>query len=173
MAILKVYKYPHPVLRTVCTPVEAVTPDIQQLIEDMVETLYTMGGAIGLAANQVGNTHRIFVMDMTANTTKDQLQVFVNPVIVQSSRNKTMREGCLSFPEYLANVKRAQRLTVEALNAQGILFQHEAKHLEAVCVQHEIDHLDGVLMIDRIESLKTDWVRRQPASCQVGIFEPH
>jgi len=88
--------------------------------------------------------------------------VYVNPQIVQASRNKTMREGCLSFPEYLANVKRPQKITVKAQNHFGDWFEHEATQLEAVCIQHEMDHLNGVLMIDRIESLKTDWIARQP-----------
>ena len=99
-------------------------------------------------------------MDVSAATTKTDLKVMINPVIVQQSRNKVVREGCLSFPDYLANVKRATKLTVEAYDPYGELQTYEVKHLEAVCVQHELDHLDGVLMIDRINSLKTDLIRR-------------
>jgi peptide deformylase len=121
----------------------------------------TGAGAVGLAAPQVGQSVRVFVMDTNAFTTRDNLKVMVNPKIITASRNKTMREGCLSFPDYLANVKRSQRITVEAFDAYGVLQTYELKHLEAVCVQHEIDHLDGILMMDRIESLKTDWLRRQ------------
>jgi len=162
MAILKIYKYPHPVLREVGERVTVFDEPLQTLVVDMVETLYACTGAIGLAAQQVGKPLQVFVMDMAAATTKDQLRVYVNPEIIASSRNKTMREGCLSFPEYLANVKRPQKITVKAQDQWGQWFEHEATLLEAVCIQHEMDHLNGVLMIDRIESLKTDWITRQP-----------
>ncbi|MCX5920263.1 MAG: peptide deformylase [Candidatus Melainabacteria bacterium] len=162
MAILKIYKYPHPVLRAVGERVTAFDETLQTLVADMIETLYACTGAIGLAAQQVGQPLQVFVMDMAAASTKDQLRVYINPEIVQASRNKTMREGCLSFPEYLANVKRPQKITVKAQDQWGQWFEQEATMLEAVCIQHEMDHLNGVLMIDRIESLKTDWITRQP-----------
>lgn len=162
MAILKIYKYPHPVLRAVGERVTAFDETLKTLVADMIETLYACTGAIGLAAQQVGQPLQVFVMDMAAASTKDQLRVYINPEIVQASRNKTMREGCLSFPEYLANVKRPQKITVKAQDQWGQWFEQEATMLEAVCIQHEMDHLNGVLMIDRIESLKTDWITRQP-----------
>lgn len=162
MAILKIYKYPHPVLRAVGERVTAFDETLQTLVADMIETLYACTGAIGLAAQQVGQPLQVFVMDMAAASTKDQFRVYINPEIVQASRNKTMREGCLSFPEYLANVKRPQKITVKAQDQWGQWFEQEATMLEAVCIQHEMDHLNGVLMIDRIESLKTDWITRQP-----------
>jgi peptide deformylase len=161
MSVLPILKYPHPVLRQCCTPVVAFDEALQALVANMVETLYACEGAIGLAAPQVGHPVRVVVIDMQAKTTKDALRVLVNPVVLSASRNKTMREGCLSFPEYLANVKRAQRVVVEAYTATGERQEWEASHLEAVCIQHEIDHLDGVLMIDRIESLKDDWITRR------------
>jgi peptide deformylase len=160
MTVLNVLKYPHPILRVPCPEVTLFDDVLVQLVKDMTETMYDGAGAVGLAAPQVGQSIRLFVMDTTAFTTRDRLNVFINPVIISSSRNKTMREGCLSFPDYLANVKRAQRLTVRAQDVTGTIFEREVKHLEAVCIQHEIDHLDGVLMMDRIESLKTDWLRR-------------
>ncbi|MFN7310839.1 MAG: peptide deformylase [Vampirovibrionales bacterium] len=161
MTVLKILKYPHPILRIPCPDVIDFDQALQDLVADMVETMYHGTGAVGLAAPQVGQSVRVFVMDTNAFTTRDNLKVMVNPKIITASRNKTMREGCLSFPEYLANVKRSQRITVEAFDAFGVLQTFELKHLEAVCVQHEIDHLDGILMMDRIESLKTDWLRRQ------------
>jgi peptide deformylase len=160
MAVLKIYKYPHPILRIPCPNVTVFDDALKRLAGDMVETMYHGVGAVGLAAPQVGHSVRLFVMDTNAFTTRDNLKIMVNPRIVSASRNKTMREGCLSLPEYLANVKRAQRVTVEAEDVYGHLQVFEVKHLEAVCVQHEIDHLDGILMMDRIESLKTDWLRR-------------
>jgi peptide deformylase len=161
MSVLKILKYPHPILRIPCPALTVFDQTLQDLVADMVETMYHGTGAVGLAAPQVGQSVRVFVMDTNAFTTRDNLKVMVNPKIITASRNKTMREGCLSFPDYLANVKRSQRITVEAFDAYGVLHTYELKHLEAVCVQHEIDHLDGILMMDRIESLKTDWLRRQ------------
>ncbi|MEB3245675.1 MAG: peptide deformylase [Vampirovibrionales bacterium] len=160
MAILKVYKYPHAVLRQPCLPVEAFDETLKQIVADMTETMYSFGGAVGLAAPQVGVTQRIIVIDTAAKTTRDRQMILINPVIIKSSRNKQVREGCLSFPEYLANVKRATKLTVQAYDASGTPQTFDVEGLEAVAVQHEIDHLDGVLMIDRINSLKTDWIRR-------------
>ena len=161
MSVLKILKYPHPILRIPCPELTVFDQTLQDLVADMVETMYHGTGAVGLAAPQVGQSVRVFVMDTTAHTTRNNLKVMVNPTILSASRNKTMREGCLSFPEYLANIKRSQRISVQAFDAQGLLHTYELKHLEAVCVQHEIDHLDGILMMDRIESLKTDWLRRQ------------
>jgi peptide deformylase len=161
MTVLNVLKYPHPILRVPCPEVTEFDDDLAKLADDMVDTMYHGVGAVGLAAPQVRRTVRMFVMDTNAFTTRDNLKVLVNPKIIVSSRNKTMREGCLSFPDYLANVKRAQRVTVQAQDVKGNIIEYEVKHLEAVCVQHEIDHLDGVLMMDRIDSLKTDWVRRR------------
>lgn len=161
MSVLKILKYPHPILRIPCPELTVFDQALEDLVADMVETMYHGPGAVGLAAPQIGQSVRVFVMDTTAHTTRNNLKVMVNPKIITASRNKTMREGCLSFPEYLANIKRSQRISVEAFDAKGVLQTYELKHLEAVCVQHEIDHLDGILMMDRIESLKTDWLRRQ------------
>jgi peptide deformylase len=160
MTVLTVLKYPHPSLRFVCPDVQVFDEGIIALVSDMIETMYSGLGAIGLAANQVGRTERIFVMDVNAFTTRDALKVLINPVIMASSRNKIMREGCLSFPEYLANIKRAQRVEMQAYDQYGTLHTYEFKHMEAICAQHELDHLNGVLMMDRIASLKTDWIRR-------------
>ncbi|MGE0199446.1 MAG: peptide deformylase [Candidatus Melainabacteria bacterium] len=164
MSILRIHKYPHPVLREPCLPVATQTEAVTRLISDMVETMYACPGAIGLAACQVGIGLRIFVMDMNAKTTRDDLKVLINPVILRQSRNRMVREGCLSFPEYLVNVKRAQRLTVQCLDEHFTPREYEVFNLEAVAVQHEIDHLDGILMIDRVRTLSTDLIRRQPAS---------
>lgn len=139
---------------------------VQGVIDDMIETMYDMPGAVGLAAIQIGEPVRIITLDMNArlraeDPSKGELKVIINPVITQQSRNKQVREGCLSFPDYLANTRRATKLTYEAYDRDGNLQQYEARDLEAIAIQHEIDHLDGILMIDRIASLKTDWIRRQ------------
>lgn len=167
MTVLRILKYPHPILRVPCQPVTLFDEALSQLVANMVETMYDGPGAVGLSAPQVGQSVRVFVMDVTAKTSRNELKIFINPEIVQASRNKVMREGCLSFPEYLANVKRATKLTVRAQDVTGQWQEWELYALEAVCVQHEIDHLDGVLMIDRINSLNTDWVRRQGPTTNV------
>jgi peptide deformylase len=128
----------------------------------MTETLYAAPGAVGLAASQIGETARVVILDVTSKTTREAYKVLINPIILEASRKKVMREGCLSFPEYLANIKRATKLTFTAFDRDGVLQTYTVYGLEAIAVQHEIDHLDGVLMIDRISSLKTDWIRRQP-----------
>lgn len=161
MSILKVLKYPHPILREVCEPVTTWDSGLQKLIDNMTETMYAAPGAVGLAANQIGETARLIILDVTSKTTREAYKVLINPTIVEASRNKTMREGCLSFPEYLANIKRATKVTFTAFDRDGQLQTYTVQGLEAIAIQHEIDHLDGVLMIDRINSLKTDWIRRQ------------
>ena len=168
MAIRPILKYPAPILQQKAEPVQRFEETFQAFVQDMIDTMYDCPGAIGMAAQQIGKAYRVFVIDMAAKTTKDQLLVFVNPVIVHQSRSKIVREGCLSFPEYLANVRRATKVKVKAYDQYGQKFEYEAKALEAVCIQHEIDHLDGVLMIDRIVSLSTDWIRRKPRSNETG-----
>lgn len=163
MAILKVLKYPHPVLREVCEPVTAWDSRLQKLVDDMTETMYDSHGAVGLAACQIGETARVIILDTTSKTTREAYKVLINPTVVESSRNKIMREGCLSFPEYLATIKRATKVTFTAFDRDESLQTYTVYGLEAIAIQHEIDHLNGVLMIDRINSLKTDWIRRQPS----------
>lgn len=170
MRVLKVLKYPHPILREKCEPVTTWDNHLQTLIDNMTATMYDAFGSVGLAASQVGETTRLIVLDTSSKTTRADYKVLINPTIVESSRNKTMREGCLSFPEYLANIKRATKLTFTAFDRNGELQTYTVQGLEAIAVQHEIDHLDGVLMIDRINSLKTDWIRRQPKGETAGAF---
>lgn len=162
MAVLKVYKYPHPVLREKCQPLTHWDDALKQLVKDMTETMYNCPGAVGLAAPQVGVPQRVIVIDVTAKTTRSELKVLVNPEIVQQSRNKLVREGCLSFPEYLANIKRAQRVLLKCFDEHQQEQTFQVDGFEAVAVQHEIDHLDGILLIDRVQSLKTDLIRRAP-----------
>ncbi len=164
MSILKIYKYPHPVLREACEPIMDWDTRLQKLVDDMIETMYHQSGAVGLAACQVGVPLQLVVLDISAKTTRDQLKILINPTVIQASRNKTSREGCLSFPEYLANIKRATRLTFEATDREQQRITYQVRDFEAVAVQHELDHLNGVLMIDRVTSLKTDWIRREGAS---------
>jgi len=161
MAIKKVLRAPHPILRELCEPVTHWDSSLYRLIDDMTDTLYDASGAVGLAACQIGETARVLVLDVSSKTTKEDYKVLINPVIIEASRKKTMREGCLSFPDYLASIKRATKVTFSAYDRDQQQQIYTVQGLEAICIQHEIDHLDGILMIDRINSLKTDWIRRQ------------
>lgn len=161
MAIKTIYKYPHINLRQQCIPVtDPLSDEIQTLITNLVDTMYNEPGAVGLSAPQIGSDKRVVVIDMAAKTTKDQLKVMINPEIVTVSRKKMVREGCLSFPEYLVNIKRGTKATVKYLDKKGQPQEISVRDLESVAVQHEIDHLDGILMIDQVHSLKTDIIRR-------------
>lgn len=160
MAVLRILKYPHPILRKQCEPVTSWDNALSKLIDDMTETLYASPGAVGLAACQIGEPVRLMILDVSSQEDRSEYKVLINPTIIEATRNKTMREGCLSFPDYLANVKRATRLTFNAYDRDRELRTYTVRGLEAIAVQHEIDHLEGILMIDRIHSLKTDWIRR-------------
>jgi peptide deformylase len=162
MTVRKVLKYPHPILRETCELITTWDSGLQLLVDDMIETMYDSPGAVGLAACQIGETARVIILDVTRKTTQEPCKVLINPTIVESSRKKLMREGCLSFPDYLANIKRATKVTFTAFDRDAVLQTYTVYGLEAIAIQHEIDHLDGILMIDRINSLKTDWIRRQP-----------
>lgn len=174
MAVVKIYKYPHIHLRTECQPVQAIDGEVLVVCENLVDTMYAQPGAVGLSAPQIGSNLRIVVVDVLAASTKDQLRVMINPEIKAQSRNKLVREGCLSFPDYLVNGKRATKVTVRYQTPTGAFEEIETTKLEAIAIQHEIDHLDGILMIDRVQSLKTDLIRRytqpfpSPASPQTA-----
>jgi peptide deformylase len=153
MAVREILLYPHPTLRQVAQPVEQVDDETRRLIEDMAETMYAAPG-VGLAANQVGVLKRVFVIDTAAEDEPSQLRAFVNPEIIEASGTQTWSEGCLSFPGASEDIKRAERVIVRALDADGKPFELEAQGLLAVAIQHENDHLNGVLMIDKLNALR-------------------
>lgn len=164
MAILHVLKYPHPVLRAKSESAGKVNQEIRQIIGDMVQTMYASPGCIGVAAPQVGYPLRIFVIDVSRKIGPKKnhgLLTFINPSIVYAEGEKITREGCLSIPDFLGNVKRARRTIVRGVNQEGEDVEILSQGLEAIAVQHEIDHLDGVLFIHRISSLGTDLFRRK------------
>jgi len=151
MAILKILHYPDKRLHTVAQPVSSVTPEIKKLVQDMAETMYAAPG-IGLAATQVDVHQQVIVLDLS--TTQDQLQVFINPKITASSGQSECEEGCLSVPGVYETVRRAERVTVQALNLAGEPFTLEAEGMLATCVQHEIDHLKGRVFVEYLSALK-------------------
>ena len=158
--IRTILHYPDPRLRQKGLPIERVTPELERLIDDMAETMYAAPG-VGLAATQIGEQHRLFLIDVAADDEPSNLMVFINPEITVKVGEQCGPEGCLSFPGVSEDVKRAAKVTVRALDRKGQVFEIEAEGLLAVAVQHENDHLDGVLMIDRMGLLKKRIVTRK------------
>ena len=167
MALLPILEFPDPRLRTVAKPVDParIDPAFQRLLDDMFETMYAAPG-IGLAASQVDVHQRFMVIDVSES--KNEPLVFLNPRIVAQDGVQTCQEGCLSVPGIYADVKRAERITVQALDRQGQPFEIQADGLLAVCIQHEMDHLDGKLFVDYLSPLKRDMVKRKLAKQRRG-----
>lgn len=151
MSVLQVLTFPDDRLRTKAKPVEAVTPEIQKFVDDMIETMYDEEG-IGLAATQVDFHQRIVVIDVSE--TRDQPIVLINPEIIEKRGEDGIEEGCLSVPGARALVSRAAEVSVKALNRDGEEYTFEADDLLAICVQHELDHLEGKLFVDYLSPLK-------------------
>ena len=161
MTIKPIVHLPDPVLRQKSADVERVDPDLDALVSDMLETMYDAPG-IGLAAIQLGIPRRLLVIDVSDKEEERRPQVFINPEIVASSDDRSAyEEGCLSIPDYYAEVERPARVTVKHLDREGKEAMTEAEGLLATCLQHEIDHLEGVLFIDHISKLKRDMVIRK------------
>ncbi len=158
MAQLDILKFPDKRLRTKAAPVKEVTDGIRTFIDDMFETMYAAPG-IGLAATQVNVHQQIVVIDISEE--KNQPYCFINPVITKSDGEEVCEEGCLSVPEYYAEVKRADTVTVKALDKEGKEFELEADGLLAVCIQHELDHLKGKLFVDYLSPLKQQRLRKK------------
>ncbi len=157
MALRPVLQFPDPRLRRVSKPIPTVTDEIRALAADMLEVMYDEPG-IGLAAPQVGEPVRLVVMDTdwTEEGAERSPIVLVNPEIVEREGSLIWLEGCLSVPDFQAEVERAARVRVRAFDLDGHETLHDAEELRAVCFQHEIDHLDGRLFIDRISRLKRE-----------------
>ncbi len=154
MALLEVRTYPDPVLKEVCRPVDEIDDRVRDLARNMIETMRAAPG-VGLAACQVGEPIRMITMDLSPRDPKpEHLIVLINPRVVQAEGEQNSTEGCLSLPEFQAEVKRANRVVVEGLDLQGEPVRFEHQGLLAVICQHELDHLDGTLLLDRISSLK-------------------
>ena len=161
MSIRPIILLPDPVLREVSKPVETVDDAVRKFAADMLETMYDAPG-IGLAAVQVGEPLRMLVADVSKDEDKRQPMVFINPKIVGSSDERSVyEEGCLSIPDYYADVERPAAITVDYVGLDGERHEMQADGLLATCLQHEIDHLDGVLFIDHISKLKREMVIRK------------
>jgi len=158
MTIKPLVLLPDPILRNKSEPLERVDEEVQLLADDMLETMYDAPG-IGLAAIQIGIPRRMLVIDCSKEDEDRAPMVFVNPQIVDSSDDRSAyEEGCLSIPDYYAEVERPAEVTVDYLDRDGKQQQIRVDGLLATCLQHEIDHLNGVLFIDHISKLKRDMV---------------
>lgn len=158
--ILKIYKFPEPVLREQAEPVENIDEEIQKLIDAMGETMYAAPG-IGLAANQVGEPIQLLVYDVGPKDKGRNLCVLINPEIVSAEGEIIHDEACLSVIDFSAEVKRHAMVKVRGFDRQGKPVDLEAEGLMAICLQHEIDHLNGKLFIDHISSLKRALYKRR------------
>ncbi len=168
MAVLEILKFPDPRLRKKCAPVKEITPELRELAQNMLETMYSFKG-IGLAAAQVDRQVRLLVMDtrprengrykieeMTElEQAVPQPLVIFNPEIIRKEGKTTYDEGCLSVPTYFETVERYQLIEFKGLDIDGKPIQYTVDGLLAICVQHEIDHLDGKLFIDRLSPIKS------------------
>lgn len=151
MPLLSILRYPDPRLHKRAARVATVSDGIRKLIKEMADTMYAAPG-IGLAATQVDVHLRVIVIDVSEK--RDQLRVFVNPEIVAASGDADLEEGCLSVPGVYEKVRRAERVTVRALDAAGEPFVLDAEGLLAVCIQHEMDHLEGKVFVEKLSRLK-------------------
>ena len=153
MACLKICKYPDPVLLKKAEPIKEIDPSLQEMIKNMIETMY-MAPGIGLAATQVGRPIRLIVFDVTPKDQDRNPTVLINPEIIEAEGEQTLEEGCLSVPEYYSDVKRSAKVRVRGLDPEGKPVEICGEGILATVLQHEIDHLDGILFIDRISALK-------------------
>ncbi|WP_420963685.1 peptide deformylase [Brucella sp. IR073] len=161
MSVLPLVILPDPVLRQVSKPVERIDDQLRAFAGNMLETMYDAPG-IGLAAIQVGTPLRMLTIDLSKEGEERAPHVFINPEIVASSDERSVyEEGCLSIPDYYAEVERPARVRVTYLDRDGKPQEIEAEGLMATCLQHEIDHLNGVLFIDHLSKLKRDMVMKR------------
>jgi peptide deformylase len=161
MSIKPLILLPDPILRQVSKPVERVDDQLRKFAGDMLDTMYDAPG-IGLAAIQVGEPLRMLVIDLAKEGEEPAPHVFINPEVLESSDERSVyEEGCLSIPDYYAEVERPASVRVKYLDRDGKAQEIAADGLMATCLQHEIDHLNGVLFIDHISKLKRDMVMKK------------
>ena len=158
MAVKTILTEPNQLLRQISKPVNKVGKDEQQLMNDMLETMYAANG-IGLAAIQIGVPKRIIVMDLSKDEKKKEPRYFVNPIIKNKDILKsTYEEGCLSVPNQFAEIDRSKNCDIEYLDYYGEKKVLKAEGLLATCIQHEMDHLEGILFIDYLSKLKKSMI---------------
>ncbi len=168
MAVLPILEAPDPRLRTISTPVETIDDELQQLIDDMFDTMYDAPG-IGLAAIQVGVPKRVLVIDLQEPESEEEgakpvrnPMVFINPQIMDGSDQLSVyNEGCLSVPDQYAEVERPATIRASWMDREGRIHEQQLDGLLATCLQHEMDHLEGILFIDHLSRLKRDMLLKK------------
>ena len=160
MALLPILRFPDPRLKKVAAPVTRIDDSLRKLVADMAETMYEAPG-IGLAATQVDVHRRLVVIDVSED--KNELRVFINPVLLHCEGSQTGEEGCLSVPGIYDKVERAERVSVRYQDLDGKEHTMEAEELLAVCIQHEIDHLNGTVFVDHLSLLKQARIKNKMA----------
>lgn len=164
MSVLPITEFPHPLLKGFTRHVERLNEPVQHLIDALTATMRHHPRCVGLAAPQVGSSLRIAVMDVTGHPkakTGHGLLVLVNPSLDSPDGLILQREGCLSIPDFTANVRRASRIRLKARDRLGKPYEAWLEGFEAIVAQHEVDHLDGKLFLDRVANVKTDVFRRK------------
>jgi len=166
VTIRDVVRYPDPILKQRLPELQP-GPDAESLARDLVDTMRASAHSVGIAANQIGIAHRMFVLDVTGHKkAKSQhgLVVMMNPIVLHREDSEIAREGCMSVPDFTGDVRRAQRLVVQGQSPDGSVLVVEADAFEARALQHEIDHLDGFLFLDRVESPTSLFQRKRYTS---------
>ena len=158
MSQLRIFTFPDRRLRRKARPVSVASDRLRRLADDMLETMYASRG-VGLAATQVNVLDRVLVMDISPE--RDTPRCYVNPEIFSSEGEVASEEGCLSVPEYTAEISRAERVSVRACTVDMEPLEEHLDGLAAICMQHEIDHLDGKLFIDYLSPLKRRMLRKR------------
>jgi peptide deformylase len=163
--VLKIVKYPEPVLQQPGEPVTEFNDELRSFVADLFETMYAAKG-IGLAAPQVGVSKRVTVIDLSSGKNPEEKLVLINPEIIAREGKQYEEEGCLSFPDIHEKVQRAAKVTVRAQDEHGKWFEMDGEELLSRAFQHEIDHLDGMLFIFRMSGLKRDMIVRRIRKAQ-------
>lgn len=164
MPLLPIRRVPDPILKRPTHSIERITPPVERLIEEMIATMRHHPRCVGLAAPQIGRSLRLAVMDASVhpNTTQHHgLLVLINPELEAAEGVVVQREGCLSIPDFTANVRRATHVRLRTTDRRGNQQVYELEEFEAIVAQHEVDHLNGRLFLDRVANLSTDVFRRQ------------
>lgn len=160
MAVLEIRKYGDEVLRLPAARVDEIDASLQKLIDDMIETMYAAPG-VGLAANQVGVSKRLMVIDLSVGKRPGQCHVFINAEIIASEGEVTEEEGCLSIPDFVEVVTRPERVKLRYLDRDGTEREMWGEGLMARAMCHEIDHLEGTLFVDHLRGLKKDRILKK------------
>lgn len=139
-------------------------PALTKTVKDLVQTMKTQAHGIGIAAPQIGISQQIAIVDVSARVPEARRLVLINPEILELREEKASREGCMSLPDYMGNIKRYETTVIQWQDETGQYCRGEFRGIEAVCIQHEIDHLNGILFMDRVASLKRDMIPRERSS---------